>query len=166
MARIKMTDASIRFNKSETEHVINTDQDSNRKEFGTDFLAALDDWGGFKDEPGVIGKVTEIVRFVEDKLGPVTLTYVVNSAQYVAIRFADNPALGIVFVNSGFVDHRIEIPGSVKKKDEEVWRTDLPTSKNSAATHNKIPEIKQTLCENCRVSYPAHLSDCPICTDA
>ena len=32
-----------------------TDQDSNRKEFGTDYLAALDDWGGFKDEPGVIG---------------------------------------------------------------------------------------------------------------
>ena len=73
-----------------------TDQESNRKEFGTDFLAALDDWGSFKDEPGVIGKVTEIVRFVEDKLGPVTLAYVVDSAQYVAIRFAGNPALGIV----------------------------------------------------------------------
>ena len=161
-----MTDASIRFNKSETEHVINTDQDSNRKEFGTDFLAALDDWGGFKDEPGVIGKVTEIVRFVEDKLGPVTLTYVVNSAQYVAIRFADNPALGIVFVNSGFVDHRIEIPGSVKKKDEEYWRTELPTKNNSAATHKTNHQIKETLCSKCNGLYPAHLSDCPICTGA
>ena len=161
-----MTDVKIRFNKTEMEHVMYTDQESNRKEFGTDYLAALGDWGGFKDEPGVIGKVTEIVKFVENKLGPVTLAYVVASAQYVAIRFADNPALGIVFVNSGFVDHRIEIPGSVKKKDEEVWRIELPTSKNSAATHNKMPEIKQTLCENCRVSYPAHLSDCPICTDA
>jgi hypothetical protein len=166
VAKIKMTDASIRFNKIETEHMMYTDQDSNRKEFGTDYLAALDDWGGFKDEPGVIGKVTEIVRFVENKLGPVTLAYVVDSAQYVAIRFADNPVLGIVFVNRGFVDHRIEIPGSVKKKDEEVWRTELPTSKNSAATHNKIPEIKRALCENCRMSYPAHLSACPICTGA
>ena len=161
-----MTDANIGTNKIETEHKMYTDQESNRKEFGTDYLAALDDWGGFKDEPGVIGKVTEIVRFVENELGPVTLAYVVDSAQYVAIRFADNPALGIVFVNRGFVDHRIEIPDSVKKKDEEVWRTELPTSKNSAATHNKIPEIKQTLCENCQMSYPAHLSACPICTGA
>jgi len=143
-----------------------TDQESNRKEFGTDCLAALDDWGGFKDEPGVIEKVTEIVKFVENKLGPVTLAYVVDSAQYLAIRFAENPALGIVFVNRGFVDHRIEIPGSVKKKDEEVWRTELPTKKNSAATHNKFPEIKETLCNRCQMRYPAHLSDCPTCTDA
>jgi hypothetical protein len=96
----------------------------------------------------------------------VTLAYVVDSAQYVAIRFTDNPVLGIVFVNRGFVDHRIEIPGSVKKDDEDVWRTELPTRKNSAATHNKIPEIKQALCENCRMSYPAQLLACPICTGA
>jgi hypothetical protein len=166
VARIRMTDASIRFNKTETEQKMYADQENIRKEFGTDYLSALKDWGGFKDEPGVIGKVTEIVRFVENKLGPVTLAYVVDSAQYVAIRFTDNPVLGIVFVNKGFVDHRIEIPGSVKKKDEEVWRTELPTSKNSAATHHKIPEIKQALCENCQMSYPAHLSACPICTGA
>ena len=143
-----------------------TDQDSNRKEFGTDYLAALDDWGGFKDAPGVIERVTEIVKFVESKLGPVMLAYVVDSAQYLAIRFADNPALGIVFVNRGFVDHRIEIPGSVKKKDEEVWRTELPTKNNSAATHKNIPKIKETLCSKCFGLYPAHLSDCPICTGA
>ena len=50
-----------------------TDQDSNRQEFGTDYLAALDDWGGFKDAPGVIERVTEIVKFVESKLGPISL---------------------------------------------------------------------------------------------
>ena len=161
-----MTEVSIGFNKTEMGQLMYIDQDSNRKEFGTDYLAALDEWGGFKDEPEVVGNVTEIVRFVENKLGPVTLAYVVDSAQYVAIRFAENPVLGIVFVNRGFVDHRIEIPGSVKKKDEEVWRTELPTSKNSAATHNKFPEIKQALCENCQMSYPAHLSACPICTGA
>ena len=143
-----------------------TEQDSNRKEFGTDYLAALDDWGGFKDAPGVIERVTEIVKFVESKLGPVTLAYVVDSAQYLAIRFADNPALGIVFVNRGFVDHRIEIPGSVKKKDEEVWRTELPTKNNSAATHKNIPKIKETLCSTCFGLYPAHLSGCPVCIGA
>ena len=142
------------------------DEDSNRKEFGTDYLAALNEWGGFKNEPRLIEKVTEIVKFVETKLGAVTLAYVVDSAQYMAIRFADNPALGIVFVNRGFVDHRINIPGSVKKNDEEVWRTELPTRKSSAATHTSIPEIKQTLCENCQMNYPSHLSSCPICTDA
>ena len=143
-----------------------TDQDSNRKEFGTDYLAALDDWGGFKDAPGVIERVTEIVKFVESKLGPVTLAYVVDSAQYLAIRFADNPALGIVFVNRGFVDHRIEIPGSVKKKDEEVWRTELPTKNNSAAMHKRVPQIKETLCNRCQIRYGAHLSGCPVCIGA
>ena len=142
-----------------------TDQESNRKEFGTDYLAALDDWGGFNDAPGVIKKVIEIVKFVESKLGPISLAYVIFSKGYIGMRFAENPTLALL-VYKGHVDHRIEIPGSVKKKDEEVWRTDLPTSKNSAATHNKIPEIKQTLCENCRVRYPAHLSGCPACTDA
>ena len=95
-----------------------------------------------------------------------TLAYVVDSAQYLAIRFAENSALGIVFVNRGFVDHRIEIPGSVKKKDEEVWRTELPTKNNSAATHKKIHQIKETLCNRCQMLYVAHLSACPICTGA
>lgn len=142
------------------------DEDVNREEFGTDFLAALNHWGGLKDEPRLILKVTEIVKYIETKLGAVTLAYVVDSAQYTAIRFANNPALGIVFVNRGFVDHRIEIPGSVKKESEEVWRTELPTRKNLAATHTHIPEIKQTLCENCQLNYPSHLTACPICTDA
>ena len=142
-----------------------TDQDSNRKEFGTDYLAAMNDWGSFKDEPGVIKKVIESVKFVESKLGPVSLAYVVSSKSYVGMRFAENPTLALL-VYKGHVDHRIEIPGSVKKKDEEYWRTELPTKNNSAATHKTNHQIKETLCSKCNGLYPAHLSDCPICTGA
>ena len=160
-----MTDVSIRANQLETEQLMYTDQDSNRKEFGTDYLAALDDWGGFKDEPNVIKKVTEIVKFVESKLGPVSLAYVVSSKLYVGMRFAENPTLALL-VYKGHVDHRIEIPGSVKKKGQEYWRTELPTKNNSAATHKTNHQIKETLCSKCNGLYPAHLSDCPICTGA
>ena len=142
-----------------------TDQDSNRKEFGTDYLAALDDWGSFKDEPGVIEKVTEIVKFCESKLGPVSLAYVISSKTYIGMLFAENPLLAVL-VYKGHVDHRIEIPGSVKKKGQEYWRTELPTKNNSAATHKNTPKIKETLCSKCFGLYPAHLSGCPICTGA
>ena len=160
-----MTDVSIRANQLETEQLMYTDQDSNRKEFGTDYLAALDDWGGFKDEPGVIKKVIESVKFVESKLGPVSLAYVVSSKSYVGMRFAENPTLALL-VYKGHVDHRIEIPGSVKKKDEEYWRTELPTKNNSAATHKTNHQIKETLCNKCQILYGAHLPDCPICAGA
>ena len=160
-----MTDVSIRFNQLETEQLMYTDQDSNRKEFGTDYLAAMNDWGSFKDEPGVIKKVIESVKFVESKLGPVSLAYVVSSKSYVGMRFAENPTLALL-VYKGHVDHRIEIPGSVKKKDEEYWRTELPTKNNSAATHKNTPKIKETLFSKCFGLYPAHLSGCPICTGA
>ena len=160
-----MTDVSIRFNQLETEQLMYTDQDSNRKEFGTDYLAALDDWGSFKDEPGVIEKVTEIIKFCESKLGPVSLAYVVSSKSYVGMRFAENPTLALL-VYKGHVDHRIEIPGSVKKKDEEFWRTELPTKNNSAATHKTNHQIKETLCNKCQILYGAHLPDCPNCTSA
>ena len=160
-----MTDVSIRANQLETEQLMYTDQDSNRKEFGTDYLAALDDWGGFNDAPGVIKKVIEIVKFVESKLGPVSLAYVIFSKGYIGMRFAENPTLALL-VYKGHVDHRIEIPGSVKKKGEEFWRTELPTKNNSAATHKNTPKIKETLCSKCFGLYPAHLSGCPICTGA
>ena len=160
-----MTDVSIRFNKTEMGQLMYADQDSNRKEFGTDYLAALDDWGGFKNEPGVIGKVTEIIRFCERELGPVSLAYVIASKGYVGMLFAENPLLAVL-VYKGHVDHRPEFPGSVKKKGEEFWRTELPTKNNSAATYKKIIQIKDALCNKCHLHYGAHLSACPNCTSA
>ena len=160
-----MTDVSIRANQLETEQLMYTDQDSNRKEFGTDYLAALYDWGVFKDEPGVIEKVTEIVKFCERELGPVSLAYVIASKGYVGMLFAENPLLAVL-VYKGHVDHRPEFPGSVKKKGQEFWRTEMPTKNNSAATHKKIIRIKETLCNRCQILYGAHLPDCPNCTSA
>ena len=142
-----------------------TDQDSNRKEFGTDYLAALYDWGVFKDEPGVIEKVTEIVKFCERELGPVSLAYVIATKGYVGMLFAENPLLAVL-VYKGHVDHRPEFPGSVKKKGQEFWRTEMPTKNNSAATHKTNHQIKETLSSKCFGLYPAHLSGCPVCTGA
>jgi len=167
VARIKMTDASIRFNKIETEHLMYTDQDSNRKEFGTDYLAALAFWGKFKTEKAAEDKAIEIIKITEKELGDVVLAHVNGEGTYVAVRFEKSNNVGSVFINKGFVDHVLDIPGSTPhQKHLRLKRTLLPTSKNSAATHNKIPEIKQALCENCQMSYPAHLSACPICTGA
>ena len=163
LIRIDMTDDLTTTTKGENMY---TEIENEGNEFGTDYPAALKFWGEFEDEPGVLEKVVEIIKYCEKQLGAVTLAYVIKSGGYVAIRFETKPNLSVVFVHKGFVDHRIEIEGSIWNKTHDVWRTELPTSKNSAATHNKIPEIKQTLCENCRVRYPAHLSGCPACTDA
>ena len=42
-----------------------TDQDSNRKEFGTDYLAALSFWGKFKNEKAAEDKAIEIIKITE-----------------------------------------------------------------------------------------------------
>jgi len=162
-----MTDVSIRFNKTEMGQLMYADQDSNRKEFGTDYLAALAFWGKFKNEKAAEDKAIEIIKITEKELGDVVLAHVNGSGDYVAVRFKKSGNAGSVFINKGFVDHVLDIPGSTQhQKHLRLKRTLLPTSKNSAATHNKIPEIKQALCENCQMSYPAHLSACPICTGA
>ena len=166
VARVRMTDASIKYSETEARQEMYTETEKKRKKFGTNYLAAIDAWGGFKAEPGVVEKVMEIVKFTENEFGAVSLAYFVDSRQYVAIRFTKDASLGIVFINKGFVDHRIKIPDSVWNKTHKIWRTELPTSKNSAATHKKLPEITQTLCRKCQMNYPAHLSGCPTCTDA
>ena len=149
------------------EHVMYTDQDSKRKEFGTDYLAALSFWGKFKNEKAAEDKAIEIIKITEKELGKVVLAHVNGKKNYVAVRFEKSNDAGSVFINKGFVDHELDIPGSTShQKHLRLRRTLLPTSINSAATHNKIPEIKQALCENCQMSYPAHLSACPICTGA
>ena len=57
-----MTDVSIRANQLETEQLMYTDQDSNRKEFGTDYLAALSFWGKLKTEKAAEDKAIEIIK--------------------------------------------------------------------------------------------------------
>ena len=144
-----------------------SDQESNRKEFGTDYLAALSFWGKLKTEKAAEDKAIEIIKITEIELGKVVLAHVNGARNYVAVRFEKSNDVGSVFINKGFVDHEIDLPGSTPhQKHLRLRRTLLPTSKNSAATHKKIPEIKQVLCENCRMRYPAHLSTCPICAGA
>jgi hypothetical protein len=167
VARIRMTDASIRLNKTETGQIIYSDQDSSRKEFGTDYLAALSFWGKFKTEKAAEEKAIEIIKLTEKELGKVVLAHVNGARNYVAVRFEKSNGVGSVFINKGFVDHEVDIPGSTPhQKHLRLRRTLLPTSINSAATHKKSPEVKETLCSKCYGLYPAHLSACPICTGA
>ncbi len=162
-----MTDAIIRFNKTEMEHVMYTGQDLKREEFGTDYLAALSFWGKFKSEKAAEDKAIEIIKITENVLGKVVLAHVNGKRNYVAVRFEKSNDAGSVFINKGFVDHELDIPGSTPhQKHLRLWRTLLPTSINSAATHKKFSKIKETLCSRCYSLYPAHLSTCPICTGA
>ena len=144
-----------------------TDQDSNRKEFGTDYLAALSFWGKFKNEKAAEDKAIEIIKITEKELGRVVLVHVNGARNYVAVRFEKNNDAGSVFINKGFVDHELDIPGSTPhQKHLRLRRTLLSTSINSAATHKNIPKIKETLCNKCQLHYGAHLPDCPNCTSA
>ena len=132
--------------------------------FGSDYLAALNFWGEFKDEPGNLEKVIEIIKYCERELGATTLAYVIKSGSYVAIRFEKKPSLSVVFVHVGFVDHRIEISGSYWFEPRKLWRTDLPTGKKSVSGYKKSPEINHLTCKKCFQQYPANLPGCPICT--
>ena len=162
-----MTDVSIRANQLETKQLMYTDQDSNRKEFGTDYLAALSFWGKLKTEKAAEDKAIEIIKITEKELGKVLLVHVNGARNYVAVRFEKNNDAGSVFINKGFVDHELDIPGSTPhQKHPRLRRTLLPTSINSAATHKNTPKIKETLCNKCQIRYGAHLPDCPICTGA
>ena len=116
--------------------------------FGSDYLAALNFWGEFKDEPGNLEKVIEIIKYCERELGATTLAYVIKSGSYVAIRFEKKPSLSVVFVHVGFVDHRVEIPGSDWNTVHDIWRTDLPTGKKSVSGYKKSPEINHLTCRN------------------
>ena len=143
-----------------------TEIENEGNEFGTDYPAALKFWGDFEDEPSVLEKVVEIIKYCEKELGVVTLAYVIKSGGYVAIRFETKPNLSVVFVHKGFVDHRVEIPGSHWNTDHDIWRTNLPTGKSSVSSHKKLPQIKHLTCGNCSQQYPANLPRCPVCTQA
>ena len=162
LIRIDMTDDLTTTTKGEAVY----SEEGKRKEFGTDYLDALRDWGRFESEPSVLAKVIDVIKNCERELGAVTLAYSVKSEQYVAIRFEKAPEIGSVFVNRGFVDHRVELSGSHWNKTHDIWRTNLPTGSNSAASHKKLPEIKHLTCETCFQQYPASMSGCPVCTQA
>jgi hypothetical protein len=162
LIRIDMTDDLTTTTKGESVY----SEEGKRKEFGTDYLVALKDWGRFDSEPSVLEKVVDVIKNCERELGAVTLAYSVKSEQYVAIRFEKAPGIGSVFVNRGFVDHRVELPGSHWNKTHDIWRTNLPTGSNSAASHKKLPEIKHLTCKMCFQQYPASMSGCPVCTQA
>ena len=88
----------------------------------------------------------------------------IKSGSYVAIRFEKKPSLSVVFVHVGFVDHRVEIPGSDWNTVHDIWRTDLLTGKKSVSSYKKSPEINHLTCKKCFQQYPANLPGCPICT--
>ena len=161
LIRIDMTDDLTTTTKGE--HMY-TEIENEGNEFGTDYPAALKFWGDFEDEPSVLDKVVEIIKYCEKELGAVTLAYVIKSGGYVAIRFETKPNLSVVFVHKGFVDHRVEIPGSHWNTDHDIWRTNLPTGKSSVSSHKKLPQIKHLTCEMCFQQYPANMTGCPICT--
>ena len=162
LIRIDMTDDLTTTTKGEAVY----SEEGKRKEFGTDYLVALKDWGRFESEPSVLAKVIDVIKNCERELGAATLAYSVKSEQYVAIRFEKAPEIGSVFVNRGFVDHRVELSGSHWNKTHDIWRTNLPTGSNSAASHKKLPEIKHLTCKMCFQQYPASMSGCPVCTQA
>ena len=163
LIRIDMTDDLTTTTKGE---IMYTEIENEGNEFGTDYPAALKFWGDFEDEPSVLEKVVEIIKYCEKELGAVTLAYVIKSGGYVAIRFETKPNLSVVFVHKGFVDHRVEIPGSHWNTDHDIWRTNLPTGKSSVSSHKKLPQIKHLTCGNCSQQYPANLPRCPVCTQA
>lgn len=161
MIRIDMTDNLTNHTKGEFVFL----EEEKRKEFGADYLAALKDWGRFASEPSVLEKVVDVIKNCERELGAVTLAYTVKSETYVAIRFEKAPGIASAFVHRGYVNHRVEIPGSHWNADDDVWRTNLPTVKNSVASHKKMPDIKYLNCEKCFQQYPASLPSCPLCTE-
>ncbi len=134
-----------------------------RREFGSDFDLAIAEWGKLRSEPAALKKAVEIVENVKEKLGEIVLVYKVSSDQYVAIKFANEARAG-VFINVGFVDHRVELPNSHYRPEHDIWRTNLPTSTGQKVSGKKPQEIVHETCSTCFLQYPKHLASCPSCS--
>ena len=140
-------------------------QRNENKEFGTDYIAAIRDWKKFENAQKSLETTVKLIQQVESLLGPVVHVHVLDSGVYIGIKFTKLEKVLSVWIHQNYVDHKVELEGSLPVEEEEnVWRTHLTTSSSPASKINKPAEVSMTVCPNCGLQYNRSLPQCTNCS--
>ena len=140
-------------------------QRKKNKEFGTDYKAAIRDWKEFENAQKSLETTVKLIKQVESLLGPVVHVYVLDSGEYIGIKFAKREKWLSVWIHQNYVDHAVELEGSLPVEEEEnVWRTQLTPSSSSASKVNKPAEISEIVCPKCHMHYNRSHPRCTNCS--
>lgn len=123
-----------------------------RTYFGPDVLGAIRDWGRLNDQPSAIEDAMKIVqRVLEASETSVHEVFYPESKQYVTVVGQNNPYRGAAFINRGFVDHHVELPGSTPHN--QLFRSKLHTFREKGGP-KLVQEIRHIHCPQCHESAP------------
>ena len=140
-------------------------QRNENKEFGTDYIAAIRDWKKFENAQKSLETTVKLIQQVESLLGPVVHVHVLDSGVYKGIKFTKLEKVLSVWIHQNYVDHKVELEGSLPVEEEEnVWRTHLTTSSSPASKINKPAEVSMTVCPKCGLQYNRSLPQCTNCS--
>ena len=140
-------------------------QRNENKEFGTDYIAAIRDWKEFENAQKSLETTVKLIQQVESLLGPVVHVHVLDSGVYIGIKFTKLEKVLSVWIHQNYVDHKVELEGSLPVEEEEnVWRTHLTTSSSPASKINKPAEVSMTVCPKCGLQYNRSLPQCTNCS--
>ena len=140
-------------------------QRNENKEFGTDYIAAIRDWKKFENAQKSLETTVKLIQQVESLLGPVVHVHVLDSGAYIGIKFTKLEKVLSVWIHQNYVDHKVELEGSLPVEEEEnVWRTHLTTSSSPASKINKPAEVSMTVCPKCGLQYNRSLPQCTNCS--
>ena len=140
-------------------------QRNENKEFGTDYIAAIRDWKKFENAQKSLVTTVKLIQQVESLLGPVVHVHVLDSGVYIGIKFTKLEKVLSVWIHQNYVDHKVELEGSLPVEEEEnVWRTHLTTSSSPASKINKPAEVSMTVCPKCGLQYNRSLPQCTNCS--
>ena len=141
-----------------SQHSLNT-------EFGTDYKGAIQAWKKFENAPKSLEKTLNLIHQVEVLLGPVVHVHVLDSQHYIGIKFSERHKVISVWIHQNFVDHAVDLVGSLPLADKEnVWRTQLTTSFSPSSKVNKPAEVNMVVCPKCGLQYNRNLPQCQDCS--
>ena len=140
-------------------------QRTKNKEFGTDYNAAIRYWEKFENASKSLATTLNLIHQVEGLLGPVVQVHVLDSQEYIGIKFSKRDKVLSVWIHENYVDHALNLGGSLPLADKEnVWRTQLTTSFSPASKVNKPAEVSMIVCPNCGLQYNRSLPQCTNCS--
>ena len=140
-------------------------QRTENKEFGTDYKAAIRWWEKFENVPKSLETTLNLIHQVEGLLGQVVHVHVLDSREYIGIKFSKRDKVLSVWIHESHIDHALDLVGSLPVADkEEVWRTQLTTSFSSSGRVNKPVEVSMIVCPKCNMQYNRSSPRCTNCS--
>jgi len=105
-------------------------------------------WSEYDNDPKQLLKARAVIDQLRASNGDVFSFCVPKSHSYVSVTFNLNADQIGAYIKKNYVDHRVELHGSVKVEGEEnIWRT-YTDSSVSHSRSGELNQIEQALCPN------------------